>query len=58
MVFDKDEFEDFKSEAEKSGIKVTKIGEVTKEKSIEVFTDDDVIRLSDPDSDELYKVIS
>lgn len=58
MVFDKDEFEDFKSDAEKSGIKVTKIGELTKEKVIEVFTDDDVIRLSDPDSDELYKVIS
>ncbi len=58
MIFDKDEFEDFKSEAEKNCIKVTKIGEVTKEKFIEVFTDDDVIRLSDPDSDELYKVIS
>lgn len=58
MIFDKDEFEDFKSDAEKSGIKVTKIGELTKEKVIEVFTNDDVIRLSDPDSDELYKVIS
>lgn len=58
MVFDKDEFENFKSDAEKNGIKVTKIGEVTKEKVMEVFTKDDVIRLSDPDSDELYKVIS
>ena len=58
MIFDKDEFEDFKSDAEKNGIKVTKIGEVTKEEVIEVFTNDDVIRLSDPDSDELYKVIS
>ena len=58
MIFDKDEFEDFKSEAEKNCIKVTKIGEVTKEEVIEVFTNDDVIRLSDPDSDELYKVIS
>lgn len=58
MIFDKDEFEDFKSDAEKNGIKVTKIGEVTKEKFIEVFKNDDVIRLSDPDSDELYKVIS
>lgn len=58
MIFDKDEFEDFKSDAEKKGIKVTKIGEVTKEEVIEVFTNDDVIRLSDPDSDELYKVIS
>lgn len=58
MIFDKDEFEDFKSDAEKNGIKVTKIGEVTKEEVIEVFKNDDVIRLSDPDSDELYKVIS
>lgn len=58
MIFDKDEFEDFKSDAEKNGIKVTKIGEVTKEKFIEVFKNDDVIMLSDPDSDELYKVIS
>lgn len=58
MIFDKDEFEDFKSDAEKNGIKVTKIGEVTKEEVIEVFKNDDVIRLSDPDSDELYKVIN
>lgn len=57
MIFDKDKFIDFKDEADKRGIKITKIGEVIDDKHTEVIVGDEVISLSEPGSDELYKVI-
>lgn len=57
MIFDKDKFKDFKNEAEKNGIKVSEIGKVTEAKDAEVIRGDERIRLSEPGSDELYKVI-
>ena len=57
MIFDKDKFIDFKDEADKRGIKITKIGEVIDDKITEVIVGDEVISLSEPGSDELYKVV-
>ena len=57
MIFDKDKFNDFKDEAEKNGIKISEIGEVTEEKSTQVIANDQILILSEPGSDELYKVI-
>lgn len=57
MIFDKDKFIDFKYEADKRGIKITKIGEVIDDKITEVIVGDEVISLSEPGSDELYKVV-
>ena len=57
MIFDKDKFKDFKNEAEKNGIKISEIGEVTEEKSTQVIANDQILILSEPGSDELYKVI-
>lgn len=57
MIFDKDKFIDFKDEADKRGIKITKIGEVIDGKEAEVIVGDEVISLSEPGSDELYKVV-
>ena len=57
MIFDKDKYKDFKNEAEKNGIKISEIGEVTEEKSTQVIANDQILILSEPGSDELYKVI-
>ena len=57
MIFDKDKFIDFKYEADKRGTKITKIGEVIDDKITEVIVGDEVISLSEPGSDELYKVV-
>lgn len=57
MIFDKDNYKDFKNEAEKNGIKISEIGEVTEEKSTQVIANDQILILSEPGSDELYKVI-
>ena len=57
MIFDKDKFIDFKDEADKRGIKITKIGEVIDDKITELIVGDEVISLSEPGSDELYKVV-
>lgn len=57
MIFDKDKFIDFKDEADKRRIKITKIGEVIDDKHTEVIVGDEVISLSEPGSDELYKVV-
>lgn len=57
MIFDKDKYKDFKNEAEKNGIKISEIGEVTEGKDAEVIRGDERISLSEPGSDELYKVI-
>lgn len=57
MIFDKDKFIDFKDEADKRGIKITKIGEVIDDKHTEVIVGYEVISLSEPGSDELYKVV-
>ncbi len=57
MIFDKDKFIDFKDEADKRGIKITKIGEVIEDEITEVIVGDEVISLSEPGSDELYKVV-
>lgn len=57
MIFDKDKFIDYKDEADKRGIKITKIGEVIDDKITEVIVGDEVISLSEPGSDELYKVV-
>ena len=57
MVFDKEKFIDFKNEADKKGIKITKIGEVIEDKITEVIVGDRAISLSEPGSDELYKVV-
>lgn len=57
MVFDRENFDDFKEEAEASGIKVTKIGEINNEKQAVVKYEDREISLQDPDPDELYKVV-
>lgn len=57
MIFDKDKFIDFKDEADRSGIKITKIGEVIEDKITEVIVGDEAISLSEPGSDELYKVV-
>lgn len=58
MIFDKDKYKDFKNEAEKNGIKISEIGEVTEEKSTQVIANDQILILSEPGSDELYKVIN
>lgn len=57
MIFDKDKFKNYKNEAEKNGIKISEIGEVTEEKSTQVIANDQILILSEPGSDELYKVI-
>ena len=57
MIFDKDKFIDFKDEADKRGIKITKIGEVIDDKHTEVIVGNELISLSEPGSDELYKVV-
>lgn len=57
MIFDKDKFVDFKEEADKEGIKITKIGEVIDDKHTQVIVGDEAISLSEPGSDELYKVV-
>ena len=57
MIFDKDKFNEFKKETENEGIKVTKIGEVVKENKTVVVFNDKTLTLSEPDSDELYKII-
>lgn len=57
MIFDKDKFIDFKEEADKKGIKITKIGEVIDDKLTQVIVGDEAISLSEPGSDELYKVV-
>ena len=57
MVFDKENFDDFKKEAEEKGIKVTKIGEINGENEAVVKYEDKEIILGDPDPDELYKVV-
>ena len=58
MIFNKDDFKRFKEEAETKNIKVTSIGEITADKKCIVIKDKDEIVLNEPDSDELYKVIS
>lgn len=58
MIFEKDKYKDFKNEAEKNGIKISEIGEVTEEKSTQVIANDQILILSEPGSDELYKVIN
>ena len=58
MIFNKDDFKRFKEEAETKNIKVTSIGEITAVKKCIVIKDKDEIVLNEPDSDELYKVIS
>ncbi|MFR8926750.1 AIR synthase family protein [Peptoniphilus senegalensis] len=57
MIFDKDKFKDFKEETEKFGIKVTDIGEVIEGKDTEVIAYDQILILSEPSSDELYRVL-
>lgn len=57
MVFDGEKFNDFKEEAEASGIKVTKVGVVNNEDQAVVKYEDREIILQDPDPDELYKVV-
>lgn len=57
MVFDRENFDDFKEEVEASGIKVTKIGEINNAKQAVVKYEDREISLQDPDPDELYKVV-
>lgn len=57
MIFDKDKFIDFRDQADKRGIKITKIGEVIDDKLTEVIVGDEVKSLSEPGSDELYKVV-
>lgn len=57
MIFDKDKFNEFKKETENEGIKVTKIGEVVKENKTVVVFNDKTLTLSEPGSDELYKII-
>lgn len=58
MIFDKDKFKDFKEETEKFGIKVTEIGEVIEGKDTEVIAYDQILILSEPSSDELYRVLA
>lgn len=58
MIFDKDKFKDFKEETEKFGIKVTDIGEVIEGKDTEVIAYDQILILSEPSSDELYRVLA
>lgn len=57
MVFDGEKFNNFKEEAEASGIKVTKVGVVNNEDQAVVKYEDREIILQDPDPDELYKVV-
>lgn len=57
MVFDGEKFNNFKEEAEASGIKVTKVGVVNNEDQAVVKYEGREIILQDPDPDELYKVV-
>lgn len=57
MVFDGEKFNNFKEEAEASGMKVTKVGVVNNEDQAVVKYEDREIILQDPDPDELYKVV-
>ncbi|NMW84263.1 hydrogenase maturation protein [Peptoniphilus sp. AGMB00490] len=57
MIFEKDKFTEFKKAAKNEGIKVTKIGEVIKENKTVVVFNDKTLALSEPSSDELYKII-
>lgn len=57
MIFEKEDFLKFQKEAEEKSIKVTKIGEVNSKNNDAILSADTEIILSDPGSDELYKVL-
>lgn len=57
MIFDKNDFKEFKKAAKKENIKVTEIGEINNSDAAEVRDGDEIFTLTDPEPDELYKVI-
>lgn len=57
MIFEKNDFLEFKEEATKKNIKVTAIGEVSDTKGAIVFDEENTFELKDPGPDELYRVI-
>lgn len=59
MIFDEDDFFEYKLECEKKNIKITKIGYISSGKNVEVIHDslDNVEEIKNTTTDELYKVV-
>jgi hydrogenase expression/formation protein HypE len=57
MIFDRSDFKEFKEAAKRKNLKVTEIGEMNNSGVAEVYDGDKIFTLSDPEPDELYKVI-